>query len=41
MSLGLEVVIILKQLVIRPTSVNDPIGFLGSPVPEDERLSIQ
>lgn len=41
MSLGLDVVIILRQLVIRPTSVNHPIGFPGSPVPKDERLSIQ
>ena len=41
MSLGLDVVLILRQLVIRPTSVNLPIGFPGSSVPKDERLSIQ
>lgn len=40
MSLGLDV-LILRQLVIRPTSVNLPIGFPGSSVPKDERLSIQ
>ena len=41
MPLGLDVVLILRQLVIRPTSVNLPIGFPGSSVPKDERLSIQ
>lgn len=41
MSLGLDVVLILRQLVIRPASVNPPIGFPGSSVPKDERLSIQ